>query len=387
MDARAGHHNLRLTLRLPVATLLAAALALLAPVDAQQIARSEGPEAAYYVYVAGESEDRVDLVRWGPEGLEHLEAVPVGRFPTEIDGPHGLAVAEDGSRWFVSLAHGNPFGAVVAYDAATNRRVGAVELGFFPATLDVSAMGLLFAVNFNLHGDHRPSSVSVVDTRSLRELARIPTCTMPHGSRLTPDGRRHFSVCMMDDQLVEIDATRLAVTRRFSLRPGAEGPLSDRQEPPGAPACSPTWAHPAPEGARVYVACNKLDQVLEVDLEAGRVSRRFSTGRAGPYNLDVTADGRLLVVTYKSGDAVGIWDLEEGAEVAVIPTTRRLPHGIALAPDGRYAFVSVEGVGGEPGALEVIDLMARERVAVVDVGRQAGGVALWRVEGPAEIGR
>lgn len=379
MENPAGHSNALSLARLAVAVLLAAGLGLPAPVDAQQ-AR---PGASYYIYVAGESEDRVDLVRWGPEGLEPVEAVPVGRFPTEIDGPHGLAVSADGDRWFVSLAHGNPFGAVAAYDAASNRRVGAVELGLFPATLDVSPVGLLFAVNFNLHGDHHPSSVSVVDTRSLRELARIPTCTMPHGSRLTSDGKRHFSVCMMDDQLVEIDATRLAVARRFLLRPGAEGPLPVRDEAPEAPLCSPTWAHPAPDGGRVYVACNKLDEVLEVDLEAGRVSRRFSTGRAGPYNLDVTADGRLLVVTYKAGDAVGIWDLAAGEEVAVIPTTRRLPHGIALTPDGRYAFVSVEGVGGEPGVVEVIDLLARERVAAMDVGSQAGGIALWRGEADA----
>ena len=48
---------------------------------------------------------------------------------------------------------------------------------------------------------------------------------MPHGSRITPDGKNHYSGCMMDDQLVEIDIAKKAVSRRFSVAKGKEGPL------------------------------------------------------------------------------------------------------------------------------------------------------------------
>ena len=51
------------------------------------------------------------------------------------------------------------------------------------------------------------------------EVQRIPTCVMPHGSRLSPDGRRQYSACMMNDVLVEIDADQLAVARRFTSSP------------------------------------------------------------------------------------------------------------------------------------------------------------------------
>lgn len=354
-------------------------------------------DTAYYVYVAGESEDRVDLVRLAGGALEVVETVPVGRFPTEIDGPHGLAMAADGSRWYVSLAHGNPFGAVFSYSTADNRPLGLVELGLFPASLHAGRAGLLFVSNFNLHGDHAPSTISVVDGESLTEIVQIPTCAMPHGSRLTPDGTLHYSVCMMDDQLVEIDARRLRISRRFSVVPGREGPLP--AEPGaaeaahgaatrgvaahGAAVCSPTWAHPSPDARFVYVTCNRNRQVLEVDAERWEMSRRFATG-AGPYNLDVTPDGRLLVVTYKGGRAVGVWDLERGEEAFVVETTRRLPHGIAITPDSRYAFISVEGVGGEPGALDVIDLRRGGKVASIDVGKQAAGIVFWKSKPHAE---
>ena len=43
---------------------------------------------------------------------------------------------------------------------------------------------------------------------------------MPHGSRLNAQGTRHYSACMMDDMLVEIDTRTLAVSRTFLLAEG-----------------------------------------------------------------------------------------------------------------------------------------------------------------------
>lgn len=356
--------------------------ALAAPIAGASAQESGSGGPSYYVYVAAESEDRVDLIRFDDTGASLVDSVFVGRFPTEIDGPHGLAVDPGGEHWYVSLAHGNPFGSVVAYSTATNRPAGSADLGLFPATMEVTPAGLLFAANFNLHGAHEQSSVSVVDVGSMIEVARIPTCVMPHGSRLTADGSRHYSVCMMDDLLVEVDAHRLEVARRFHLAPGAERPWSRDwlpSRPLRAETCGPTWAHPSVDGSRVYVACNRNAQVLEIDAASWRVARRFDTGQ-GPYNLDVTPDGERLVVTYKGGQATGVWDLASGEEVARVPNTRTLPHGIAISPDSRYAFVSIEGVGGEPGTVDVIDLAAGVRAASVDVGKQAGGIAFWKVE-------
>ena len=97
--------------------------------------------------------------------------------PVDIDGPHGIAISPDKQFYYVSLAHGRPFGSVWKYSAQDDRVVGQTTLGLFPATMDISADGgLLFVVNFNLHGDMVPSSVSVVATEPMLELARIQTC-------------------------------------------------------------------------------------------------------------------------------------------------------------------------------------------------------------------
>jgi DNA-binding beta-propeller fold protein YncE len=141
--------------------------------------------------------------------------------------------------------------------------------------------------------------------------------------------------------------------------------------------CSPTWAQPSADGRRVYVACNASNEIVEVDAAAWAVIRRLPT-RPGVYNLAVTRSGRI-VATNKRDRSVSIVDAASGREIARLETARTVVHGVAVSPDDRYAFVTVEGVGGEPGSVEVVDLTALRIVARVDVAQQAAGIAFWKV--------
>ena len=244
----------------------------------------------------------------------------------------------------MTTGHGQPDGKLWKYDLGPDTLVGpGILLGRFPASLDLSPDGLYsFSANFNLHGEMVPSSISVVYTPTMTEVAQIETCTMPHGSRLEPGGTMQYSGCMMDDQLVEIDARTFTVARRFSLAKGKEGPPQWRTpamaghdghtmpmpatgSAPAAPmagmqmdasqghgvsmsaSCSPTWAQPSADGKVVFVACNKADEIVAVDRSGWSVTQRLKTGR-GPYNLAVTPDGKHLVATLKQGAMIEIFD-------------------------------------------------------------------------------
>ncbi len=344
----------------------------------------------YYVYVANESSDLVSRVAFTPgRGARVDGETTVGIMPADIDGPHGMTVSPDRRFWYLTLAHGTPYGSVWKFEAEADTLAGRAELGLFPATMGITPDGqFLFAVNFNLHGDPVPSSVSVVYTPTMTEVARPTTCVMPHGSRVNASGTKHYSACMHSEQLVEIDTRTFEVSKRFSVAPGNEGPLSpdDTGEHAGhgtrgAAVCSPTWTEPG-AGARadryVYIACNKNAEVLEVDVRDWRVSRRFPTGKA-PYNLDATPDGRRLVATLKGAQAVAVIDLESGEELARIPTTQPITHGVVVSPDGRYAFISNEAVGSTRSTVDVIDLAGLEVVASAEVAHQAGGIDFWEV--------
>ena len=371
---------------------LALAAALLSPAVPSASTSQAGP--GYYAYVCAESDDTIALVRFTASGpgtgaMEVVKTIPVGIWPTEIEGPHGIAVHPDGQSWFVSLAHGNPYGSVHKFATGTDEWLGSVQAGLFPATMDVSPVtGFLYVVNFNLFGMMEPSTVSVVDTESMTEIAQIPTGIMPHGSRLDPKGTRQYHVSMMDDHLWEVDGLTFEVSRKLALSEHADHMATmDMTSEAGAAMMTsmkgqlvqPTWATPTASG-NVYVAGNNSNVIYEVDIARWEISRKFEHTTAGPYNIDVSADGRFLVTTYKKSAAIGIWDLTSGKEAANLKTSRTIPHGVVISPDSKYAFVTLEGVGGQPGTVEVYDLATLTRAATADVGKQAGGIAFWKIQ-------
>jgi DNA-binding beta-propeller fold protein YncE len=399
-------HVLRSTIAIQVLILIA-----LCPLSLRS---QDKPDKDYLVYVVSESADKIALIRFGPNGARIDHQIDTGDMPVDIDGPHGIVVSPDREFYYISIAHGRPFGLIWKYSTIDDTVVGKTTLGYFPATVDITPDGnFLFVVNFNLHGDMAPSSVSVVSTQTMTEVARIQTCTMPHGSRLNPQGTKQYSACMMDDMLVEIDARSLKATRHFivtkakemgvngppktsavrSMRampgmrstnmPGMKDIAGHGIEPPkaGDTSCSPTWAQPSPDGSSVYVACNKSSEIVEVNAKSWELVRRIPA-RAGVYNLGITQDGLRLLATNKRDQSVSIYDLKSGKELARLPTKRNVLHGVVVSPDNLYAFITVEGVGSEPGTVEVIDLTALKTVATVDVGQQAAGIDFYKTEKP-----
>ena len=366
---------------------------------------SQAPDKDYWFYAASEGNDQVALIRFGPGGIRVERVNTVGMMPSDVDGPHGITVSPDGKYYYVTTAHGTPFGFLWKYATANDSVAGRVMLGNFPATLQLTPDGaFVYVVNFNLHGDMVPSDMSIVAADEMVEVARVPTCTMPHGSRINAQGSKQYSGCMMDDLAVEIDTRSFGVSRHFLLTKGKEmgmaGAPAVRKAGaagehagmdmsghgmaptrPGDVSCSPTWVQPSADGGRIFVACNKSSDIVEIDVASWTMRRRIPAGD-GVYNLAVTRDGRLLIGTNKRGKSVSIIDIASGREVGRVPTTRRIASGLAVSADDRYAFVTQEGVGSEPGTVDVIDLRSLAKVASIDVGQQAGGIEFWKITAP-----
>jgi len=383
--------------------IVASAKGQVATAQSDSLSARHTPAATYLVFVASEGNDHIALVRWGPNGATVDRDHRIGLNPTELLGPHGIAISPDGNYYYVTTAHGTPFGALWKFTTDRDSLIGKVQLGAFPATVQVSPDGAyIYAVNFNLYGDPVRSSVSVVYGDQMVEVTRIPTCIMPHGSRLNPQGTKHYSACMMNDELVEIDTRQFAVARHFRLTKGKEEGLmgtpmagvqmagqamSGHDMTHGAEAvpsatvqitCSPTWAQPSVDGSKVYVACNKSNEIVEIDVASWKMNRRIPAGD-GVYNLAATHDGKRLIGTNKRGQSVSVIDIATGKELARISTTRRVASGVTVSSDDRYAFASIEGIGSQPGTVDIIDLTTLQKVASVDVGQQAGGIDFWKV--------
>ncbi|NVJ47256.1 MAG: WD40 repeat domain-containing protein, partial [Cytophagia bacterium] len=245
---------------------------------------------------------------------------------------------------------------------------------------------------------------------SMTELEQITTGAMPHGSRLSRDGMKHYSVAMMSGELFEIDALDLRVSHKLDLDEASKmvgmdhstmdhsqmghdmgGMGTEKKEEAmdhskmnhdmsgmKHSAFKPTWVSPHPSKDLVYVAGNGADEVLEINTQTWKATRKFVTDK-GPYNIDLSPDGKFMVVSYKTAGKTGIWNLETGEEVARIGNSQKVTHGVAISSDSKYAFVSVEGIGDDPGMVDVFDLQMLKLVDTAYLGKQAGGIAFWKI--------
>ncbi|MBI1967850.1 MAG: hypothetical protein HYS40_07655 [Gemmatimonadetes bacterium] len=322
----------------------------------------------YLILVSSESGDVVTQLAWDGSALRAVKTVTVGVMPADIDGPHHVAGSPDGRFWYVTVAHGTPFGTLWKMAAEGDTLVGRAPLELFPTTIALTPDGeLAFVANSDFHGDHpRVNVVSVVHTPRMRTLANLPACDMPHGVRVNRAGTRVYVTCMESDEVLEIDRQTFTIARRRSTGIGGQA---------GGHECSPTFVSVSPDDRRLYIACNHGDALQVRDAATLDLVSEIPTG-AGAYNAESSPDGRWVLVTNKKARSVSLIDANTLTEAARIPVSKPLPHGVAYSPDGRYAFVSVESVGTDPGAVEVIDLATRVTVAIAPVPLQPTGITI-----------
>ena len=337
----------------------------------------------YYLYVASESDDTVSLLKFDGKEINEEKRIDVGFYPTEIEGPHGITVDPNGKFWYLTLAHGNPYGKIIKYSTKDNIAIDQTTLGLFPASMQVSKItGFIYCVNFNLHGDMKPSSVSVIDAETMTEITKIKTGSMPHGSRISKDGLKQYSVAMMSGELFEIDALSLNVSRKLdlenhSLMDHSKMDMSDNKMKHSS--VKPTWVIPHPSRSLAYVAGNGSNEIIEINLNKWEITKRIKIEK-NPYNVEISPNGNFMVATLKGNGKTAIWDLSTGNLIKLIKNSTSVPHGVAISSDSKYAFISVEGKGGEPGIVDVIDLNKLLLIDKVEVGKQAGGIAFWKKE-------
>src|SRR5712691_10139126 len=97
----------------------------------------------YRILVASESGDIVTQLSWDGTTSAAAKVVPGGIMPADIDGPHNVAVAPDGSAWYVTIAHGTPYGSLWKMSAGTDSLLGRAPVEMFPTTIALTPEGAL----------------------------------------------------------------------------------------------------------------------------------------------------------------------------------------------------------------------------------------------------
>lgn len=351
-------------------------------------------DIGYRVGVVSESGDIVTWLRPTANGLAIDRVVPVGVMPTDIDGPHNITVAPDGNSYYITIAHGTPFGSLWKLDTRKDSLLGRAQVELFPTTISLTPDGqFAFVANSDFHGDHpRTNVVSVIHAPTMRKITDVPACDMPHGVKVNHSGTRVYVSCMHSDEILELDVATFGISRRAKTGdghplataapaqqgtpapPAHHGP-SEAAAPAGGKECAPTFVSVSPDDQRLYIACNYGNSLQIWDAATLRRIKELPVGK-GAYNVEPSPDGKLVIVTNKKDQSVSLVDATSLTEIARIPTSKKIVHGVAYSPDGRRAYVSSESIGADPGAVDVIDLATRKQVSSVPIPGQPTGITI-----------
>jgi DNA-binding beta-propeller fold protein YncE len=213
----------------------------------------------------------------------------VGDIP-DTPGVHGIAIAAELNKGFISNGRGN---TVTIFDLKTLKSLGTVPTGENPDDITYDkGSGRVFVFN------GRSKSATVIDAKAGTVAATIPLPGKPEFA--IADGKGHVYNNLEDtSELVEIDAAKAAITKKFSLSPcdGPSGMAYDAKSRRLFSVCSNrVMAISDPDAGKV---------VATPPIGAGSDGAAFDAG-AG-YAFSSNGDGTLTVVQQTGGK----WDVVE----------------------------------------------------------------------------
>jgi YVTN family beta-propeller protein len=163
------------------------------------------------------------------------------------------------------------------------------------------------------------SRVAIVDGATYQTLATLETGKNPHEVRVSPDGRHAYVAAGKVITAVDLKSRKVKAT--FDL-----GSYSAHD------------IRVSRDGRRIWAACAGAQTVLEMDSEAGRITRAYRTEQQGSWFVEVTPDERKLYTPNLEGKSVSVIDRATG-RVKVIRFEHPV-YGIDITPDGKEVWVS-----------------------------------------------
>ncbi len=337
-------------------------LALALPVAA---AAQEGPR----LYVTNQDDATVTVVDLGePRVLETLDLRGFGFAPSAR--PHHAQVEPDGSHWYLTLIGA---GKVLKLDRS-NRVAGSVDLEV-PGLIALHPTRDLLVVARSMSAVNPPRRMALIRRSDMTLLEEIDVF-FPRPHAIVAAGDYVYVASLGVNQIASVHLDDGVVK------------LVDVEGPPH----TLTQFALSPDGRWLAATASTSGQLLLFDLAdpATPALARAIAVEPGPFESAFTWDGRWVVVTNLDANAVTFISTATWRAVQVVRhESLRQPHGVALSPDGRFAYVSNryqaggahDHEGHQPtgaGNVVAICLATRSVDTVLPAGHYAAGIGILR---------
>ena len=283
----------------------------------------------------------------------------------DIDVPHGVTIAPDGSRIYITE---EPTKTVDIVDAKTLKIVKKIPLSGRPNNLAVAKDGRRVYVGIA----QAPGAVDVIDTASLSNVKTIPVEGAVHNVYVTPDGRYAVSGSVARSVISVIDTETNTVAWSVKLSSGIR-PMVFTKNPDGSTKEIIAQLSNFHGFAVVDFATHKEVNRITLPDVPGQERETDGIQGAPAHGLVISQDGKTLWTTSKYYDYVAAYSLPDYKLLKVVPVGLH-PEWLTIPPDGKDLYVACAG----KDATVVVDTKTMAVVASIPVGsvpkRNASGL-------------
>ncbi|MDE0480304.1 MAG: hypothetical protein OXI13_11845 [Gammaproteobacteria bacterium] len=289
----------------------------------------------------------------------------IGRI-TDIEIPHGIVGAPDGSQLYIT---NEAMHALDVVDARTMRVKRRIHLSGRPNNVAVMGDGSKVYVGIM----EMPGSVDIIDVASMKLVKTLPVEGAIHNIYTTPDSKHAVAGSIQRSMINVIDTETDELAWTLEMSSGIR-PMAFNANPDGSTK-------------NIFVQLSGFHGFAVVDFaarrEVARVEHPPVPGEEAHYDglqgapahgLGVSPDGSTLWSTSKVYSHVYIHSLPDLEEIGQVFVGQH-PEWVTFTPDGKTAYMGAAG----DHVTYAVDVESMEVVAVIPVGQVPKRVAMVRM--------
>ncbi len=283
----------------------------------------------------------------------------------DIEAPHGIVIAPDGTRIYVT---DEALRTLDVVDARTLKVLKRIPLSGRPNNVDVAKDGARVYVGIR----QAPGAVDVIDTASLTNVKSIPVKGEIHNVYVTPDGRYAVAGSIAASTINVIDTSTATVSWTLTMSAGIR-PMAFTRNPDGSTKDIIVQLSGFHGFAVVDFASRKEIRRITLPDLPGHAKETEGLQGSPSHGLAITPDGRMLWATSKYYDSVVAYSLPDYKLLKMVPVGLH-PDWLTITPDGKGLYVAVAG----DDVTVVVDIQTMKVVKKIPVGsvpkRNASGM-------------